>query len=64
MFTLKKEENFDMCCFLDGSMGKESACSAEDTGDRLIPWLGKISWRREWYPLQYSCLKNPRDRGG
>jgi hypothetical protein len=32
------------------------------------PWVGKISWRREWlptpvYPLQYSCLENPVDRG-
>ena len=32
------------------------------------PWVGKISWRREWlptpvYPLQYSCLENHVDRG-
>ena len=32
------------------------------------PWVGKIPWRREWlptpvYPLQYSCLENPVDRG-
>ena len=20
-------------------------------------------WRREWHPLQYSCLENPKDRG-
>ena len=20
-------------------------------------------WRRQWHPLQYSCLENPRDRG-
>ena len=20
-------------------------------------------WRRQWHPLQYSCLKNPMDRG-
>ena len=26
-------------------------------------WVGKISWRREWQPLQYSCLENPMDRG-
>ena len=24
---------------------------------------GKIPWRRAWWPLQYSCLKNPIDRG-
>ena len=23
------------------------------------PWVGKIPWRRAWYPLQYSCLENP-----
>ena len=27
------------------------------------PWLGKISWRREWLPTPYSCLGNPMDRG-
>ena len=25
------------------------------------PWVGKIPWRREWLPLQYSCLENPLD---
>ena len=29
----------------------------------LYPWVGKISWRRKWQPLQYSCLGNPMDRG-
>ena len=27
------------------------------------PWVGKISWRRKWHPLQYSCLENLMDRG-
>ena len=27
------------------------------------PWVGKIPWRREWYPLQYSGLENSMDRG-
>ena len=26
-------------------------------------WLGKILWRREGNPLQYSCLGNPMDGG-
>ena len=26
------------------------------------PWVGKIPWRREWQPLQYSCVENPMDR--
>ena len=25
----------------------------------LIPWIGKILWRRTCNPLQYSCLENP-----
>ena len=29
-----------------------------------IPGEGKIPWRRKCNPLQYSCLKNPMDRGG
>ena len=27
------------------------------------PWVGKIPWRRNDNPVQYSCLKNPMDRG-
>ena len=33
-----------------------SACSAVDLG--LIPGLGRAPWRRNGYPLQYSCLEN------
>ena len=30
---------------------QESACNAQDTGERgLDPWVGKICWRRVWYP--------------
>ena len=31
-----------------GSDGKQSACSAGDSG--LIPGLGRSPWRREWQP--------------
>ena len=31
-----------------GSDGEESACNAGDPG--FNPWVGKISWRREWLP--------------
>ena len=34
------------------SAGKESACNA---GLQLDSWVRKISWRRDRYPLQYSC---------
>ena len=30
---------------------------------RFDPWVGKILWRRNGNPLQYSCLDNPMDRG-
>jgi len=37
--------------FPDGSMGKESACSAGDTGDMgLIPGSERFPWRRRWQP--------------
>ena len=50
--------------FLDGSVGKESACNAEDTGDTgLIPGPGESPGGGNGNPLQYSCLKHPKDRG-
>ena len=27
------------------------------------PWVGKIPWRRDGSPLQYSCLENSMERG-
>ena len=37
--------------FPDGSVGKESACKAGDTGDvSLISGLGRSPWRRKWQP--------------
>ena len=46
--------------FPGGSVGKESACNAEDTGDRgLIPVSGRSPGRGNGNPLQYSCLENP-----
>ena len=44
-----------------GSMGKESACNAGDTG--LIPGSGRSLGEENGYPLQYSRLENPVDRG-
>ena len=43
-----------------GSVGKESACNAGDTGDAgLIPESGRSPVGGNGNPLQYSCLKNP-----
>ena len=44
-----------------GSDGKESACSAEDLGS--IPGSGRSPGEGNGYPLQCSCLENPRDGG-
>ena len=45
----------------DGSDGKESACNTGDPG--LIPGLARSPGEGHGYPLQYSCLENPIDRG-
>ena len=47
-----------------GSMGKESACNAGDTGDAgLIPASRRSPGAGNSNPFQYSCLENPTDRG-
>ena len=53
--------------FPDGSVDKESACSAEDTGDMdLIPGSGGPPGEGYGNPLQYSCLNShgPRSMVG
>ena len=46
--------------FPGGSVGKESACNAGDTGDMgSIPESGRSPGRWHSNPLQYSCLENP-----
>ena len=47
--------------FPGGSDGKESACKAGDPGS--IPGSGRSLGEGNGNPLQYSCLKNPVDRG-
>ena len=47
-----------------GSRGKESACSAGDTGDLgSIPGLGRSPGEGNGNPHQCSCRENPTDRG-
>ena len=46
---------------ISGSDGKESACHAGDTGS--IPESGRSPGEGNDYPVQYSCLENPMDRG-
>ena len=44
-----------------GSDSKESACNAGDLGS--VPGLARSPGEGNGYPLQYSCLENPMDRG-
>ena len=44
--------------------GSEVKASASNTGDLAsIPGLGIYPGEGNSYPLQYSCLENPMDRG-
>ena len=47
--------------FPGSSASKESAYNARDPS--LIPGLGRSPGEGQGYPLQYSCLENPTDRG-
>ena len=47
--------------FAGGSVGKESACRAGDTGS--IPGLRRSPGGGHGNPLQYSCLENSMNRG-
>ena len=47
-----------------GSEGKESACNAGAIRDgSSIPGSGRSPGEGNGYPLQYSRLENPMDRG-
>ena len=35
---------------------KNPPANAGDMRHGFDPWVRKIPWRREWHPLQYSCL--------
>ena len=49
--------------FPNGSVGKESACNAGDTGDASsIRGSGKSPREGNGCPLQYCCLEKPVDR--
>ena len=51
-------------CFSGGSVDKESACHAGDTGDvGSIPGLGRSHGEGNGNFLQDSCLENPMGRG-
>ena len=47
--------------FPGGSDDKETVCNAGDPGS--TPGLGRSPGEGNGYPLQYSCLDNPMNRG-
>ena len=47
--------------FPGGSDSKESVCNAGNPSS--IPGMGRALGEGNGYPLQYSCLENPMDRG-
>ena len=50
--------------FQDGANGKELSCQRRrQKKHRFNPWVGKIPWRRNCNPLDYSCLENSLGRG-
>ena len=57
-------EESDLEGFLSATGGKEPACqSRRHKRCGFDPWVGKIPGERNSYPLRYSCLENPMDRG-
>ena len=49
--------------FPGGASGKEPTCQCRRHRKcELNPWVGKIPFRRDGNPFQYSCLENPMDR--
>ena len=65
----ERKMHFIMCHptkidFPGGSVVKESACNAGDTGDvSSIPGSGRSPGRGNGNLLQYSCLENSMDKG-
>jgi len=50
--------------FPDGAVVKNPSANEGDTGDvGSVPGLGRSSGVGNSNPLQFSCLKNPMDRG-
>ena len=61
MYMASSMESLD---FPGGTSGKESAANAGDIGNEgSISGSGRFPGVGNDNPLQYSCLKNPMDRG-
>ena len=55
------EAHINLRDFPGGRVVKNPPANARDVG--LIPGLGRSPGEGNGKPLQYSCLKNPMDRG-
>ena len=45
------------------SAALDKCCQTFGTQFRMVSIYLALSWRRQWHPLQYSCLENPMDGG-
>ena len=60
----RKGDKYECRGFPGGSLGKEPTCNAGNARDAVsVPGLGWSPGGGHGYPLQYSCLENPMDRG-
>ena len=59
--SASSDARYPALSFPGGSEIKASACNAGDLG--LTPGSGRSPGEGNGYPLQYSCLENPMDRG-
>ena len=59
----KSQPLFSLLGFPGGASGKEPADAGHIRAEGSIPWLGRSPRGGHGNPLQYSCLKNPMDRG-
>ena len=58
--TQQQQQQQPLLGLLDGS----AVTNLPTIQERQVhSWLGKIPWRRNYQPLQYSCLESPMDRG-
>ena len=58
---MRGNKNWEEICFPGDSDSKESTYNVGDLGS--IAGLGRFPGEGHGNPLQYSCLKNPMDRG-
>ena len=64
IFPFVTANSVEVCLAFGTPYGKESTCSAGDTGDTsLIPGVGRIPAEGHGNPLQHSGLENPMDGG-